>query len=241
MRMVERACCLVALLMFFGTHPANATWSIVAVDPETGEVGGASATCTPWASAIIGVVPGKGIIVTQAASNILARYRGEALLMEGLSPEKIIAAITDYHFDPTHAIQQHGIAALGFEKDAAGYTGADTGQVRGDLQGKGVSVQGNILTGKDVLSAALDAFQVASQNMSFTLADRLLLALEAGAAMGGDRRCGNQTALSAYLVVARPDDSPKTPSIRITAPPQIRGGRNAVELLRELYNQTVRQ
>ncbi len=150
--------------------------------------------------------------------------------MEGLSPEAIIAAITDHSFDPTRSIQQHGIAALGFEKDAAGYTGADTGQVTGDLQGEGVSVQGNILTGSDVLSAALDAFQVASQNMSFTLADRLLAALEAGSAMGGDRRCGKQTAISAYLVVARPGDSPHAPSINIATPLQFRGGRNAVEL-----------
>jgi len=241
MRMIGLTCWLAALLVALGTHPANATWSIVAVDPATGEVGGASATCTPWASAIFGVVPGKGIIVTQAASNKMARYRGEVLLMEGQSPENIVALITDQAFDPTHAIQQHGVVALGFEKAAAGYTGADTGRATGDLQGRGVSVQGNILAGSAVLTAALEAFQAASQNPSFTLADRLILALEAGAAQGGDRRCGDQTAISAYLVVARPGDSPQAPSLRIAIAEQPRGGRNAVDLLRERYEQTARR
>lgn len=230
---------LAAMLVLCAARPAHATWSIVAVDPATGEVGGASATCTPWAQAIFEVVPGKGVIVTQAASNRWARYRGKVLLIEGQGPAAIIADITDRDFDPRRAIQQHGVAALGFRPDAAGYTGAETGRAAGDLQAAGVSVQGNILAGRGVLTAALRAFEAARADPSLTLADRLLLALQAGADLGGDRRCGAQTATSAYLVVARPDDPPLAPSVRLAAPVQEIGGRNAVELLREMYERTV--
>jgi len=228
-----------AILLGLVAAPAAATWSIVAVDPETGEVGGASATCTPWARVIFGVVPGKGIIVTQAASNKAARRHGEALLRQGRSPAEIVAAITDAGADPTHTRQQHGIVALGFTADAAGYSGRDTARVTGDLQGKGVSVQGNILAGQAVLGAALDAFEAARRDAAAPLAERLLRALEAGAAQGGDRRCGKQTAITAYLVVARPDDDADAPALRLATPLQYRGGDNAVTVLREMYAQTV--
>ncbi len=232
--MIRPAVWLACLLTAAVVSSAHATWSIVAVDPATGEVGGASATCTPWASAIIGVVPGKGVIVTQAASNKLARYQGEVLLMADVGPKEVVAAITDPRHDPTHARQQHGVAALGFEPSAAGFTGRATAETTGDLQGDGVSVQGNILAGPDVLSASLEAFETADP--SLPLAERLLRALEAGSAKGGDRRCGKQTAISAYLVVARPDDAPQTPAIRISAPLQHRGGDNAVDALRQEFD-----
>ncbi len=229
-------CGLSFLLALLDPSPVRATWSIVAVDEATGQVGGASATCTPWASAILGPVPGKGIIVTQAASNKAARHRGELLLQQKKSPEEIIAAITDPAFDPTHANQQHGIAALGFDRNAAGYTGGNTVSYNGDLQGDGVSVQGNILAGEEVLTAALAAFQAAARDPALALSDRLLRALEAGAAAGGDRRCGRQTAISAYLIVVGPKDTLEAPMLRISVPMQYYGGANPVDLLREEYD-----
>ena len=233
---MERTCCLAVLLMFFGTHSANATWSIVAVDPRTGEVGGAVATCTPWASKVVGVVPGKGVIVTQAASNREARVRGEVLIEQGATAKQVIAAISSASFDPSHAHQQHGVAVLSSGGSSDGYTGAATAPFTGDVQAESVSVQGNILAGPDVLTAALDAFLKTSRLSSSSLADRLLVALEAGSAKGGDRRCGKQTATSAYLVVAGPEDLPNAPSLRIVAPLQYMGGKNAVEELRQEYD-----
>jgi len=70
-------------LFLITAFDAKATWSIVAVDPVTKEVGGASATCTPYAWAIFSVLPNKGIIVTQAASNSTARKKGAQLLKKG--------------------------------------------------------------------------------------------------------------------------------------------------------------
>lgn len=216
---------------------ASATWSVVAVDPATGEAGGAAATCTPWAAAIIGVVPGKGVIVTQAQSNKTARRLGEKLLQEDMLPGAIITAITQPEFDPKYKRQQHGIASLGAGGKTAGFTGRRTAAYTGDLQGTHVSVQGNILTGPDVLTAGLEAFEAAENDPANTFADRLLKALEAGADKGGDRRCGDQTALSAYLVVYEKDDLPGQPSLELSASQLIRGGESAVKLLRKKFEQ----
>ena len=219
------------------TNPGQvfATWSIVAADPITGEVGGAVATCTPWASYVIGIVPGKGIIVTQAASNKDARKRGEFLIGRGESATKVVHSITNPEFDHSHAEQQHGVVVLSTEDSSAGYTGASTAPFTGDIQDDNVSVQGNILVGPEVLSATLNAFLVSGRVLSYSLADRLLIALEAGASEGGDRRCGKQTAISAYLVVSRPKDMPGAPALRIVAPVQYKGGENAVKILRQEY------
>jgi len=82
------------------------------------------------------------------------------------------------------------------------------------------------------VSATLQAFL---EHPARPLAERLLAALEAGAASGGDRRCGRQTARSAYLVVARPGDSASSPTVRIVVPGQSEGGPNPVHLLRQRY------
>ncbi len=99
------------LLLFLGAVPAADTWSVVAVVPATGEISGVGPTCTLWASAIFGLILGKGIIVSQAASNRQARRRGDELQKQGASPAEIIAAIADPGLGSSHAQQQHGIAA----------------------------------------------------------------------------------------------------------------------------------
>ena len=61
-------------------------------------------------------------------------------------------------------------------------------------------------------------------------------ALEAGAAAGGDRRCSReQTALSAFLIVAREDDAADAPGLSLVVPDQPEGGANPVSLLREMF------
>jgi uncharacterized Ntn-hydrolase superfamily protein len=125
------------------------------------------------------------------------------------------------------------VASLDFHDRPAAFTGTKTHEWAGQRLASGVAVQGNTLTGLEVLAATMQAFQAAPGR---PLAERLLSALEAGAARGGDRRCGVQTARSAYLVVARPDDSPRAPSVRLIVPGQRAGGPNPVQLLRDAFS-----
>lgn len=224
---------LLATLLFLLPNAAAATWSIVAVDVATGEVGSAGASCTGFVAGIVGVVPGHGVIVAQARSNGNAREEGVRMLRSGADPETIIAAVANSTFDPNFEEQQYGVAALGSSRKSASFTGASTHAWQGHELADGVAMQGNILTGPEVVSATLEAFQ---RNRSVPLAERLLLALEAGASAGGDNRCGEQRALSSYLVVSRPDDAEASYYLTIVVPGQRPGGRNAVQVLRERYD-----
>jgi uncharacterized Ntn-hydrolase superfamily protein len=225
------AACLTATgaLIVCLVAPVQATWSIVAVDSRTREVGSAGASCTPYVAGIVALAPGRGVIVAQAMSNSQARRRGVELVARGGSPSAVVAAITHPSFDDAFAQQQYGVAALGFFDRPAAFTGSGTHAWAGHLLAPGVAVQGNTLTRADVLTATMAAFQ---RDPWRPLAERLLAALEAGAARGGDRRCGAQTARSAYLLVARPGDSADQPTVRFLVRGQREGGANPVTLLR---------
>ena len=224
---------LVALLALLFPGPGLATWSIVAVDAKTKEVGSAGASCTGFVAGIVGIAPGHGVIVAQARSNGQAREKGVRMLLDGASPKTIVAAVANGDFDPHFQEQQYGVAALEFESTPAGFTGSDTHSWQGHATSDGVAVQGNILTGPEVLTATLNAFEA---NSSLPLAERLLVALEAGDAAGGDKRCGEQGALSSYLVVARPGETKDSYSVKVVVPGQKPGGPNPIHVLRQRFD-----
>ncbi|HYG81538.1 MAG TPA: DUF1028 domain-containing protein [Pyrinomonadaceae bacterium] len=236
----NKAAALLIAAVFLLAQPvtARATWSIAAVDPRTKQVGIAGASCTDFVYGIAGVAPGKGVIVAQAMSNMRAKELGMKMLLEGASPQEVLAAITAPEFDPEFAVQQYGIVALGFENRSATYTGSGVADWKGELRGYGVSVQGNILTDARVLSDALVAFKRAARNKRLSLADRLMAALEAGTKSGGgDRRCGAQRARSAFVVVetAKPDGV--KPYLLINVTGREAGPENPLVLLRRKYDE----
>ena len=111
---------LSALLVSF---PARATYSIVATDQATQQVGGAVTSCvSPQSVATVyGSAPGHGGINAQAASNTAGRDRGVMLLNMGIAPADIIQQITAASFDPNARTRQYGVADLSGR--AVGFTG----------------------------------------------------------------------------------------------------------------------
>lgn len=174
------------------TPPPVATFSIVAADPATGELGVAVASRVPAVGAIVPWArAGSGAIATQAWANPTYGPRGLDLLRDGVSAEEAIRQLTKG--DESSAERQVGlITAAG---DAATFTGDACIKWAGGRTGKHFAVQGNILTGPEVIDAMAEAFTAAEGELS----DRLLTALVAGDAAGGDKR-GRQ---SAALVVVR--------------------------------------
>ena len=168
------------------------TYSIVAVDPETGEVGVgvqsryfAVGNVVPWAKARVGAV------ATQAAG--VAVYGRQILdaLEEGLAPQAAIErTLRD---DPEAATRQLGVVSAAGE--VASWTGERCNAWAGAVSGEGFTAQGNILTGEDVVHDMARAYEATTG----TLAERLMASLEAAQAAGGDRR-GQQ---SAAIVVER--------------------------------------
>jgi uncharacterized Ntn-hydrolase superfamily protein len=174
------------------------TWSILARDAETGELGAAVASRFLAAGALCPRIEGRiGVTCTQALVNPFIATDALALLRAGTAPEAALAGLIAA--DAGAAVRQaHVMAADG---RSARHTGADCIGWCGDLAGADVSVAGNMLAGPQVLSATRDAFLAAA---GLPLAERLILAMEAGEAAGGDKR-GRQ---SAAILVASADPYP---------------------------------
>ena len=198
--------------------PASATWSVVGVDEDTGEVGVAIASCVPASQLgdlerplfLVALVPDVGAGVSQAQVNAAVPPRMEVLLEAGLTAEQVITDVSSMEFDEQFDARQHGVATV--DGASAGFTGDSNQGFAGDLQSQGVSVQGNILVSEAVVNDALAAYD---RDPELPLADRLLAALVAGSEAGGDNRC-EQTAFFAHLVVAAPGDDVDSPSVLMT-------------------------
>jgi uncharacterized Ntn-hydrolase superfamily protein len=156
------------------------------------------------------------------------------LMGEGKTPQEVIQGVTDPAFAPNFDVLQFGVATL--DAPPAGFTGDNATTWAGDVQGRYASVQGNILVGQDVVQAGLAAFEAETPACPVTLADRLMAGLEAGSRAGGDRRCAgtpSETALSAFVIVARPSDATSSLELVISGPVN---DSNPVTQLRQQYD-----
>lgn len=167
------------------------TFSIVALDPATGDLGVAVQSKFLAVGAYVPAArAGVGAIATQAYSNLSYGPRGLELLAQGLAaPEVLERLLAD---DPLREQRQVGIVDA--QGRAAAHTGKECYSWAGHLVGEGWCCQGNILVSEETVRAMAEAFQKAQGE----LAERLLAALAAGQEAGGDRR-GQQSA--ALLVV----------------------------------------
>lgn len=183
------------LLLFLLLVPATsamATFSIVAVDPKTGDLGVAVAsryfavgTVVPWAEA------GVGAIATQAGVNVGYGPRGIELLKQGLTAQQVLDKLLAEDTFGSTAGRQVAIV------DAKGNIAAKSGgqDWAGHKVGATWSAQGNILVGPQVVDAMGKAFDSTNDD----LAEKLYAALKAGDTAGGDSR-GRQ---SASILVVR--------------------------------------
>jgi len=222
---------LLASLVVLALFPAllSATWSVIAIDTRTGQVVIASATCVAQArfpgfpardlmdiQAI--VVPGVAVAAAQAGVD-RTRANQELIYRElraGTAPEEIIEMLSE---DPDFESRQFGIVDL--QGRCAGHSGSGNREaslaVADSVPDAGIyfSVQGNILASDDVVHLAVEAFK----SESGTMADRVMAAMEAADAAGGDGRCtcesepvldhvpcDGKTSHVAYILVANPDD-----------------------------------
>ncbi|MBZ0327292.1 MAG: DUF1028 domain-containing protein [Altibacter sp.] len=223
------------------------TFSIIAVDPVTGEIGSAGATCisstggSNIADIITDIIPGQGGVNSQAYVCIPNINLQNAILqMEaGLSPSEIIDylmandACNSQNFDPNY--RQYGIVDLDENGDprAAGWTGSMTDDYKEDRQGATFSIQGNILLNPSVI----DQMEANFNTTSGTLADKLMAALQGANFPGADSRClaNGTSSRTAYLLVYKADDDPNDPYIKIVVPVQA-VGTEPIDILQDLYD-----
>lgn len=173
--------------------PAVATYSIVAFDPIQKEWGiavqskfVAVGAVVPWAQSHVGA------IATQSFANVAYGPEGLQLLKSGKSASDVVKILTDG--DPYRDLRQIGVVDA--KGNVATFTGLKTMAWAGGRTGKNYAVQGNVLAGPGVVDAMAMSFEQTKGDFG----DRLIQALEAGEAAGGDRR-GRQSA--ALLIVKK--------------------------------------
>jgi uncharacterized Ntn-hydrolase superfamily protein len=168
------------------------TWSIIARDDATGQFGIAVATRFFAVGARVPhIAAGIGGIATQALSNPYYGIDGVKLLREGRTPRDIIETLTAADTG-RESRQLHIMDAAG---RVAAHTGSECVDWCGHLEGKGFSIAGNMLAGARVLDDTAKAY-IANQKLPF--AQRLIAAMRAGEAAGGDKRGKQSAALLIY-------------------------------------------
>ena len=223
------------------------TFSIIAVDPETGEVGAAGATCLFGESnglinIISSIIPGKGGVISQAyvcVPNI--NMTNATTLMElGYSPAQIITWLNnnDSCNAGNYQYRQYGI--IDFDESGnvrtAGYTGNLADDYKEDRQGATYSIQGNILLNQSVI----DNMEYNFLNTEGSLAEKLMAAMQGANFPGADERCLDEgtSSATAFLVVYDSDDNPNQPSLEfniVSQPP----GIEPIDLLQEMFDENL--
>ncbi|HET7217940.1 MAG TPA: DUF1028 domain-containing protein [Vicinamibacterales bacterium] len=207
-RRAARAALLVALMSGLAAAqqllPPDpvATFSILGYDPETGEVGGAvQSRVFAVGNGVLWGEADAGMVATQAIVDVSYGPKAIALLKTGMAPADIIKKIWDEDPDPNLGKTPWPKAGRQFAvMDAKGVYAAFTGEKAtpwaGHKGGKFCTAQGNILAGDAVVANMVEAFEKSTGHLSL----RLMAALDAGQAAGGDKR-GMQSA--AMLIVKK--------------------------------------
>ena len=223
------------------TDPWFGTFSIIGVDPATGELGiGVQSRAFGAGAAVPFAKPGVGAIATQASANRQYGPKAIALLEQGLSVEEVVKRITDE--DPGRDTRQVGV--IDAKGRSAVYTGKRVidrnsdksdpvhyGGYAGHVSGPNYSAQGNTLASEDVVKAMAAAFEAGKGK---PLAERLMDALDAGQAKGGDTR-GMQ---SAGILVVRPLDPKSNNTVERVVDIRVDDHENPFKELRRLLYMT---
>src|SRR5215831_13116054 len=181
-------------------QPQYSTFSLCAIDPATGQSGASVTTRVPFVGrAVPHVRAGVGAVCTQASTVVEYGPRGLDLLAKGVEPQAVLADLLKE--DDQRESRQVGV--IDMKGRSAAHTGKQNGNWAGSRQGLNYTVQANIMVGPEVVQAVAASFE-STEGTGLPLAERMILAMEAGQAKGGDRRWGSLQ--SAAIKIADPND-----------------------------------
>jgi len=181
-----------------------ATFSILGYDPATGEIGGAvQSRVFSVGNGVLWAEAGVGAVATQAVVDVSYGPQAIELLRRKIAPADVIRKVRQADSDPLPAEwtkEGRQFAVMNAQGEAAAFTGAKADVWAGHRVGRYCSAQGNILAGPEVVDRMVQAFTTTKGHLSM----RLLAALDAGQAAGGDTR-GMQ---SAAMLIVRKNGGP---------------------------------
>lgn len=242
---MKRITVLTILLFVFGTYLAKGqdTFSIVAVDSITGEVGSAGASCVDmdnfpgYQDDFLGeLFPGLGAINTQAWYHATNQANARNRMNLGETPSQIIQWLDDNDVTGRPDLRQYGIVAMvDGSPESAAHTGSSTDDYKNHITGPNYSLQGNILLGQIVL----DSMEYQFNNTEGDLACRLMAALQGAKMVGADSRCysNGTSSLFAFVKVAQPDDIFGDPSFLLSVRTHANAGIEPIDSLQSMFNE----
>ena len=198
------------------------TFSIVAIDSITGEVGSAAASCVDltnypnYTDDFLGeLFPGVGAINTQAYYHQTNQANARNRMNIGEAPNEIIQWLIENDVSGQPQLRQYGIVAfVDGSPQSAAHTGASTDDYKNHITAPNYSIQGNILLGQVVL----DSMESGFLNAEGDLACKLMAALQGANMIGADNRCtaNGTSSLFAFVKVAQPTDIFGDPSFLVS-------------------------
>ena len=183
---------------------SNDTFSIVAVDTLTGQVGSAGASCIQGSIIISDIHPGLGAIHTQSYWNASNQNSASSLMEQGYAPQDIIDWLVENDAQNNPTIRQYGVVDLLNGGRSAAFTGENCSDFKGHKIGDTYAIQGNILLGQSILDDMEEAFLT----QYGTFEEKLMASLMAANVVGADTRCTpyGTPSISAFIRVSDPND-----------------------------------
>jgi uncharacterized Ntn-hydrolase superfamily protein len=173
---------------------------LCAIDPATGQSGASVTTRVPFVGrAVPHVRAGVGAVCTQASTVVEYGPRGLDLLAKGVEPQAVLQQL----LADDRGRESRQVGVINMKGVGAAHTGKNNGFWAGSRQGANYTVQANIMVGPEVVDAVATTFE-STEGTGMPLAERMILAMEAGQSKGGDRRWGNLQ--SAAIKIADPND-----------------------------------
>lgn len=237
---------LTLLLLFFALKLTNVksqdTFSIVAVDSITGEVGSAGASCVDLfqtsfsQDGFLGqLIPAIGAINTQAYYIPANQTNATDRMNLGETPSQIISWLVANDVQSLPQLRQYGIAAMiNSSPQTAAHTGSSTDNYKNHITGPNYSIQGNILLSQEVL----DSMESRFLNEPGDLTCKLMAALQGANVIGADTRCNSNgtSSLFAFVKVAQPTDNFGEPSFNISVRTANNSGIEPIDSLQTKFN-----
>lgn len=222
---------LILIFLVTNIQVANSTFSICAVDPVTGQVGSAGASCIANCLILSYVRPNWGVAHVQASWTQTNYNNAKRLMLLGYSPQQIRDSVVLQDGNPT--VRQYGFVDLVGVGRVANYTGVNCTNYKNHITGPTYSIQGNILLGQHIL----DSMEARFLRQTGTLADKLMAALQGAKVVGADTRCtgSNKSSISSFLRIRKPGDTVGTQYLELVVG-NTTGSKDPIDSLQVLYN-----
>jgi len=215
---------------------AQATWSVVAMNKKTGTIAVAGASCSYMVYGIAQVLPGKGVVIVQAASNENARAKAAAMLEQDASLPTILDAIKDTNSQFEPAQQQYALLSFKEFDTPLTFTGSEVSDSKGSVSGPGYSVQANTMVSDEVVRQVKANLGDTNWNSDLDMAKAVMRAMNAGAKVGGDSRCKGSNSTTAFISLHKKDNNPNVPWLTLTIFGMEAGTKSAMRSLNPLFD-----